>query len=864
MFIEMGDEPMGIRDTVGQAIGGVIERNRQRYEDIIASQLRPGENIVAFQDAQTKAPFLIRILPYIGDLFGGPTNYLLAITDRRILIIRFGTSLMKAWHLKELTASIPYPELAEIEPCPGMLTSSITIRTRAGQTYRFVNMLRSAAEAFARDVELASRAAGRGDADLVAVEPVATPVDSVAVQPVATPVDLVAVEPVATPPEMPAPQRTKCPGCGVALKGAGIPAGKTLRCPKCGHRFRVPIAAAPAALPVATPVSPSRVAVLAQPDRMPGTAPPVALPVATPAAAPAPAAVRVLPVTATTGLFGLSLKATLLLGGGILGVVLAGGVGIALLKNNVGPGPGPGPVAISSEQIEWERKLALLQAEVGKAADNPLLVQDAEKKVASYIATTLAQGKTLNGWVGILTDVRESQTYFQETRGGKVVYLPPQPCYTATVVLSDLSQGANWPALTVTTAEPVTKTVVKGFDLAFREIKRGRLVQVWGKIHPPNGVVNMPDGATIATITVSKIEPFDHLAGRQPTLKLIKPAEDNVAKLRAANKEIGKQRPWGSNAENGPREPGPLEYSLFVVDPDEDYRLFIGIAAKYPEYRQAVLSFNKFTPQDHGSTKALEYFAATQTRLETVRFLNEQKEHEDVRALAEKLAKASSEAEHQVKNLKLIEHHLGGPTRDPSVAKISYRELPPEVRKEVDRDKYAFIPFPPPDRSTRPNPVPHEDAGKGVPPPPKPTPSPTKGAPTKGAPAKAVTFDGKRYLVFTDVVTWHAAKERCEQQGGRLAIVTSANQNQFLTKLVLDSGLKEAWLGATDEKKEGSWVWVDGRSMGYKNWGKGQPNNTGGREHYLLLWAASNGQWADQPAMANASVHRPGYICEWE
>lgn len=140
---------------------------------------------------------------------------------------------------------------------------------------------------------------------------------------------------------------------------------------------------------------------------------------------------------------------------------------------------------------------------------------------------------------------------------------------------------------------------------------------------------------------------------------------------------------------------------------------------------------------------------------------------------------------------------------------------------------------------------------------------PRGGKPTeKPQPASgAVTFEGNRYQVFTDVISWHAAKERCEKLGGRLAVVTSEKQNQFLSKLVLDSSLKEAWLGATDETKEGTWVWVDGTAMSYKNWGQGQPNNAGGREHYLLLWAASNGHWSDQPA--NSTAHRPGHICEW-
>ena len=121
-----------------------------------------GEKLVAFQLGETKPPFIIRIIPVIGTLFGRAKIFLLAATDRRILIIRLSRSLTKGHQFKELTASIPFSQLDGVEPSTGMLTSSITIRTREGQAYHFVDMLKSAAEAFARDVGLATRAPAAG------------------------------------------------------------------------------------------------------------------------------------------------------------------------------------------------------------------------------------------------------------------------------------------------------------------------------------------------------------------------------------------------------------------------------------------------------------------------------------------------------------------------------------------------------------------------------------------------------------------------------------------------------------------------------------------------------------------------------
>ena len=133
----------------------------------------------------------------------------------------------------------------------------------------------------------------------------------------------------------------------------------------------------------------------------------------------------------------------------------------------------------------------------------------------------------------------------------------------------------------------------------------------------------------------------------------------------------------------------------------------------------------------------------------------------------------------------------------------------------------------------------------------------------------AVKFGGKDYKFFPDVMTWSAAKKKCEEYGGRLAVVTSEEHNKFLTKLVTAAGKQEAWLGATDGKKEGTWVWLDnsvmwveGKSRTYTNWDRTQPNNKPPGEHCLMLWAKQNGVWVDQPETALAP-HKPGFFCEW-
>jgi hypothetical protein len=131
-------------------------------------------------------------------------------------------------------------------------------------------------------------------------------------------------------------------------------------------------------------------------------------------------------------------------------------------------------------------------------------------------------------------------------------------------------------------------------------------------------------------------------------------------------------------------------------------------------------------------------------------------------------------------------------------------------------------------------------------------------------PADAKEFGGKHYKLFSQQLTWHDAREKCRELGGHLVIVTSEEQNQFLTFLARQQGIEAAWLGATDEEVEGRWVWVDGTPMRYSNWSPigNQPNNKQGIEHFAVLYLAHDGKWSDQPDRP-ADVH-PGFICQWD
>ena len=126
--------------------------------------------------------------------------------------------------------------------------------------------------------------------------------------------------------------------------------------------------------------------------------------------------------------------------------------------------------------------------------------------------------------------------------------------------------------------------------------------------------------------------------------------------------------------------------------------------------------------------------------------------------------------------------------------------------------------------------------------------------PPVGVPADAKLFNGKWYRVYLEQTTWPVARDKCKTLGGQLAVVPDAPTHAFLKELKPDVGL---WLGATDEKLEGAWRWVDGTEMKFKAWASGEP--AGRRaENYLFL---IHGAWEDH---SNGRPQVIGFICEWK
>lgn len=129
--------------------------------------------------------------------------------------------------------------------------------------------------------------------------------------------------------------------------------------------------------------------------------------------------------------------------------------------------------------------------------------------------------------------------------------------------------------------------------------------------------------------------------------------------------------------------------------------------------------------------------------------------------------------------------------------------------------------------------------------------------PPVGVPADAKHFQGKWFRVYLEKGGWKRAKEKCARLGGQLATVPDEATQGFVKQLADDLQL---WLGATDEKVQRLWVWVDGTPMNFSAWAPGQPSHGEGKEHYLQTFG-EGGRWNDA---VEDDRHVVGFICEWK
>lgn len=126
-------------------------------------------------------------------------------------------------------------------------------------------------------------------------------------------------------------------------------------------------------------------------------------------------------------------------------------------------------------------------------------------------------------------------------------------------------------------------------------------------------------------------------------------------------------------------------------------------------------------------------------------------------------------------------------------------------------------------------------------------------------PAAEITYGNKVYRFYTAGIPYALAERYCKELGGNLVKIESEEKNNVIAQKVKELN-KTFYIGASDEKEEGKFVWRDGSAVTYTNWSQNEPNNSAdcGGENYVQMYA--NGKWNDYTGQ-NVDV---GFIGEFD
>ena len=136
------------------------------------------------------------------------------------------------------------------------------------------------------------------------------------------------------------------------------------------------------------------------------------------------------------------------------------------------------------------------------------------------------------------------------------------------------------------------------------------------------------------------------------------------------------------------------------------------------------------------------------------------------------------------------------------------------------------------------------------------------------------------YEVFSADYSWLEAKNACEEMGGYLATITSAQEYEEICNLAEASGLTYLWLGAKvspDIQEWGDGCWITDEQWTFEKWYPGEPSKEdadGTKENYLCLWNAKydgeiigwtfNDQRNDIVEILPSTSGSVGFVCEFE
>jgi len=101
--------------------------------------------------------------------------------------------------------------------------------------------------------------------------------------------------------------------------------------------------------------------------------------------------------------------------------------------------------------------------------------------------------------------------------------------------------------------------------------------------------------------------------------------------------------------------------------------------------------------------------------------------------------------------------------------------------------------------------------------------------------------NGHDYYLLTPN-TWTASEAEAENLGGTLAVINDAAEEDwvFSTFGAYGDTNRNLWIGLRRQWPGGPFAWVTDEKPAYVNWHSGQPDNAGGVENCVHIWARSS------------------------
>jgi len=104
---------------------------------------------------------------------------------------------------------------------------------------------------------------------------------------------------------------------------------------------------------------------------------------------------------------------------------------------------------------------------------------------------------------------------------------------------------------------------------------------------------------------------------------------------------------------------------------------------------------------------------------------------------------------------------------------------------------------------------------------------------------------GNSAYVSVQGPSWLEAEANAVKLGGHLTSIDSADENAWIVSTFDPLVTGNAFIGYSDSKTEGQWIWSDGSPATYTNWHPGEPNNAGEEDFAAIGLTVGDGKWND-------------------